>query len=474
VDREKFDASVARVEELVLALAGTEHVSSYTRTSSTGKTVHVGAYTRDPGEMSNTDLFKEYKALSGGTSGLPDTQKRSRMAAVVQEIAARKDRGEWGHTRKSDATQAANRVNLDDTGHSTKDDFNLNREIPKGEVSDAEYDAHVEQVRAILKDPKYQKFDTQRMHGVMDPETGKPIPGLYSPERTEQHIAIIEDILKKHANVPTEKKAIMSGGLGGAGKGYVLKKHAGVNQDDYLTIDPDEMKQELLKRGMVPEIPGLLPMEHAFFMHEESSDLANLLHQVAMSKGMNVILDTTMASVGSTQKKVNKFLDKGYDVEGIFVDVPIHVSQDSALGRHRGGVNRFRAGDTEDHGEFGGRFVPPEYIAASAPPEGSPYNSKNREAFEEMKKMGLFSRTRVYDNSDRRKAEDGGSGPRAVSDETHTRPPKTKKKPLAPSGPGTKPLPDPSKATARALNKVGLSAPTLPAVERLLKLTSVR
>lgn len=48
-------------DEFLPALAGTERVSSYTRTSSTGKVVHVDAYTRDPGKMANLDIWNEIK-----------------------------------------------------------------------------------------------------------------------------------------------------------------------------------------------------------------------------------------------------------------------------------------------------------------------------------------------------------------------------------------------------------------------------
>lgn len=452
MDRDKFFASLSALNDVV-ALAQT-NVEAHTRTSKTGKTVQVKSYMRDVGDLNNTELFKEYKELSAGKSGLEGVQQRNRLAQVVTEIRGRKESGEWGHSRKSDTTQAQNRANKTESGHSSKEEYEANRQVPKGKMTDEEYAAHVEQVRAILKDQKNQKFDTQRMHGVKDPETGRMIEGLYSPERTEQHKAIINDFLAKAANVPTDRKAIMSGGLGGAGKGYVLEKKADVSHDDYLTIDPDAMKQELIRRGMVPEVPGLLPMEHAAFIHEESSDLAKLLQQVAMAKGMNIILDTTMADFAKTKPKVEQFTEADYEIEAVFVDVPIAVSIESALNRHRGGVDRFRAGEEKGHGEFGGRFVPPEYIQSAAPEEGSAFHSKNRAAFEELKNAGLFTRARVFDNSDRRPEKEGG-GTRLLDD----------------TGPAKPRAKDPAKTSARASDKVGLSA--LPSVERLLKLTSV-
>lgn len=403
--------------ERLIALAGSERVGSYTRKSKTGKTIHVDAYTRSPGDMANAELFKEYKGLKGSA----EPQDRNRFSQITNEIRKRQSAGQWGHSNQSAATKAVKKVEpasvaVQKRAHSTRKEFETNVKKPQEALKNDEYDAHVEKVRAILTDPKNAKYDTQRKHGIWAvDENGNsaPVPGLYTPERTEQHKKIISDILADHANVPREKQAVMSGGLGGAGKGYVLDKYADINESNYITIDPDQMKQELLTRGMVDEVPGLLPMEHAAFIHEESSDLANLLHQTAMNLGMNVVLDTTMASVGSTQKKVQKFKDQGYDVEAVFVDVPVEVSITSALGRHRGGVDRFRTGSTGKGGDLGGRFVPPEYLQGARPEPGSEYQSKNRAAFEEMKANGVFTRTRVYDNSDRTP----GSSPKLVSDE---------------------------------------------------------
>ena len=39
----------------------------------------------------------------------------------------------------------------------------------------------------------------------------------------------------------------------------------------YLMINPDDIKEEMARRGMVPEIEGLSPMEASDLVHEESS-----------------------------------------------------------------------------------------------------------------------------------------------------------------------------------------------------------
>jgi len=512
--------------ERLIALAGTTKVEAHKRTTKSGKVVDVHTYTRSVGSMSNMDLYKHYQDLSAGKGPaewegpLKQQQVKNRLQQTTNEIRQRQQRGEWGHSDKGAATRAKNKVDkekgaLDRGRQDARARFEENKANPKpkiervkkyetGEVDEEgkpktepirdkdgkeveteEYKAEVQRVldtlaevfgdkeRGIPADPKkIREYDTQQKHGIF--EQVKTADGkvkqkfvAYTPERTEQHRKILTDILDANSHVPTDRKAVMSGGLGGAGKGFILKKYAGIDKNQYLTIDPDEMKQELLKRGMGPDVDGLLPMEQAAFIHEESSDLANMLHDIAMARGMNVILDTTMAAKGdsgtesSVDGKIAKFKSQGYEVHGVFVDVSVETSIGSALDRHLGGVNRFNAGEEQDGGDLGGRYVPPSYIEKSRPAEGSEFRSRNREVFERLVAQGLLDGSEVWDNDDRTP----GSEPKL----------------LARSLPKSKDKKDASKTSKEAIDalkaktgkkdaKVALSALELLAI----KLTSVK
>ncbi len=473
------------VERLqMLALASTQ-VESYKRRTKSGKTVDVRAHMRDVGSMKNVDLYKTYQSLTDSSGqpkqkvdGLPTPEAvKNRLREVTEEITKRQSEGKWGHSDTGAVTRAQNKVDrtkgAEDRGRTaSRSSFAENQKSPKpaidrlqkitktdengnevtepardkdgNTVNTAEYDAHVQNVvktlDEIFADPKkVQKYDTQRANGIFTPD-GKFVG--YSPERTEQHRKIIQDILDQHKDVPKNKQAIMSGGLGGAGKGTVLKGHPDISEDDYLTIDPDQMKEEILRRGMGPDVPGLLPMEQASFIHEESSDLANMLQSIALSQGMNIILDTTMAAKKGTEDessadgKIQKFADAGYQIRGIFVDVPVDVSVNSALDRHVGGVNRFNSGDDKGGGDLGGRYVPPDYIRSASPSEAQKaagLNSKNRAVFERLKREGKFVEAELWDTSDR------------------TRPPRLVEKGKVG---GEKPKGDASKQTADAVSNL--------------------
>lgn len=513
--------------ERLIALAGTTRVDSHKRVTKSGKVVDVKAYTRAVANLNNSDLYKQFQDLSAGKgpaewAGPLEAQRiKNRLSQVTSEIRSRQKTGEWGHSDKGAITRAKNKVDpskgAGERGReAARTQFEENKAAPKksverlqkfdtGEVDDEgkpkkepirdkdgktvetpEYKVEVQRVldtladvfgdkeRGIPADPKkIREYDTHLKHGlfeeVTDPNTGKKSQKFlaYTPERTEQHRKIINDILEAHSDVPTERKAIMSGGLGGAGKGFILKKHAGVVEANYLTIDPDEMKQEILRRGMGPDVPGLLPMEQAAFIHEESSDLANMLHEVAMSRGMNIILDTTMAAKGdagtesSVDGKIEKFKNAEggpYEIHGVFVDVTVDTSIGSALDRHIGGVNRFNKGESEDNGDLGGRYVPPSYIEKSRTAEGSEFNSRNREVFERLIAEGKLDGSEVWDNDDR-----SGGGPKLIS-----------RNPIKGSSKGR---PDPSKTSQQAVEKLKSKQKkpeekvALSAVSRLTSLT---
>jgi predicted kinase len=181
----------------------------------------------------------------------------------------------------------------------------------------------------------------------------------------------------------------MAGGLGGAGKTTVLESYAGIDRSQYLTINPDEIKEEMADRGLIPPVEGLSPMEASDLVHEESSYIAKRLARRAMDDGKNVIWDITMASKDSTEERLAALDHAGYVTTGVFVDIPVEVSVQRADARHRDGHEKYRNGRG-----LGGRYVPPEVILTQADPD---LGSKNRRTFESIK--ARLDNWVMYDNS---------------------------------------------------------------------------
>jgi predicted ABC-type ATPase len=209
--------------------------------------------------------------------------------------------------------------------------------------------------------------------------TTDPDRQQWTPQRDALHGEIVAEIYGRASEVPCEYKALIVGGLGGAGKTTVLSLTPGIEISRFLVINPDDIKVELARRGLVPEIEGLTPMEASDLVHEESSAIAKQLARKAQSDGKNLIWDITMSSEESTQRRIDDLRAAGYtQVDGLFIDIPIETSVKRMELRHREGHDKYRAGIG-----LGGRFVPPEIIRRQTDSE---WGCKNRRTFEAMKK----------------------------------------------------------------------------------------
>ena len=252
-----------------------------------------------------------------------------------------------------------------------------------GPYTDAEWNDHREHVRIRLADANRHGLSTEVQYGV--DEDGE----AWLASRRALHGAIIDDIYAGASDVPCEYKAIVAGGMAGAGKTTVLEGHARIDRSQYLTINPDDIKEELAKRSLVPTVEGLSPMEASDLVHEESSHIAKQLAIRARADGRNIIWDITMSSSITTERRIDDLRGAGYtSVTGIFVDIPVDVSIARAEARHRHDEDLFRAGEG-----LGGRYVPEEYITSRANEE---WGSKNRRTFEELKPR--FDDWTIFDN----------------------------------------------------------------------------
>lgn len=265
-------------------------------------------------------------------------------------------------------------------------------------LTDAEYQDHTrdieQRIGAALKDG----LATDQQHTLNGDGT------TYTPERAALHKQIVDELAAKHRDVPSEGRAVIAGGLGGAGKSTVLGKFAGIDQSKFATVNPDDVKELMAERGMVPQVPGLSPMEAAALIHEESSTITNMLARRLYQDRKNVIWDITMSRRASVDKRLDELRSHGYDdIEAVFVDIPVETSVERALARHRRGLEKYRNGEGQ-----GGRYVPPSIIRKAATAGAS---SANRQVFEELR--GRFDRWVMYDNSvtgrDPKRVGGGGS-----------------------------------------------------------------
>jgi predicted ABC-type ATPase len=250
-------------------------------------------------------------------------------------------------------------------------------------LTDAEWPEHRTDVRSQLASADDSDLETDHLHTVDEDRK------IWTVERNRLQGELVADLYEEAKDVPSSGRAIIAGGLPGSGKSTILSEQAGIDLSKYLTINPDDIKEKMAERGMIPHVEGLSPMEASHLAHEESSLIAKRLALRAVADRKNIIWDITMSSRESTEKRITQLHDAGYTVEGIFVDIPIETSVRRADARHRKGHDDYRAGIG-----LGGRYVPAEVIEAQANPV---WGSDNREVFEDVNH--LLQPWRRYDNS---------------------------------------------------------------------------
>lgn len=198
--------------------------------------------------------------------------------------------------------------------------------------------------------------------------------GHYRKERVAIHKKILNDIFKNAKNAkPKNGEAptfIMLGGRGGSGKSKFGEEGASqvYNANNFIVLDADKIKESL------PEYKGY----NAFEVHEESSDIMKKALKKARQNGLNVVLDGTMKSFNSSEKKLKEFEKDGYNVEMYYMHLPREKSTERAIGRFM---------------KDGGRYVPLDILLDM---------KENEENFDKLKK---YAKKWAFYNNDVERGE---------------------------------------------------------------------
>jgi predicted kinase len=182
-----------------------------------------------------------------------------------------------------------------------------------------------------------------------------PVTRKYAPEREEWHQQFADDaIAGKVPAVGRRPIAVILGGGTASGKSTLARRIGAENPND-VHVDADSIKPQIPEHADLREQEGEQPTQTfqrnpnlaSSREHEESSDIAKLILAKAAANGLDIVYDAT-SSGNSLAGIVNSLHMKGYDVRGVFADVP----EDIAMVRAEK-----RAADPSDPAGFG-RHIP--------------------------------------------------------------------------------------------------------------------
>jgi Zeta toxin len=275
------------------------------------------------------------------------------------------------------------------------------------ELTDDEFSEHLDYVTEVVDAGLAKQPDGTS--GLASESAFKDTYGRWSQEQLERMLTMADDLYGQVTDGRVKgHKAIVLGGLPGSGKSTLLAdldKAGTIQRDQWVEINPDLVKDEMIARGWYPQIQGLTPNETATFIHAQSSEMASMLERMAMKDGYNLIFDTTMGSGGIngetwTDHTVKQLMFYGYDKpDGMFIDSDINHSLASVAYRHRDGLNQYRTGapthDRRPGPEInnGGRFVPAQAVAETVGTDVA--TSVNVQNFERLKSK--FDRWAQYE-----------------------------------------------------------------------------
>lgn len=261
--------------------------------------------------------------------------------------------------------------------------------------------------------------DTETLYNkIKDPVTGEE--NSYRPDRKKEHIAVRDRVMAeaRSKNVPKDGRMIIMAGPSGAGKSSFLNEYGkdrlGIegdepadNPENFVVINPDNFKDDV--EVDPSRYPGLNENELAAIKHEESSAIAKLVAKSVIAAGYNVIIDITLGSAASAEKK---YLDiPGADQ---YTDVQVAlVDGDMARSRHNAG-NRWKKPDKKGgtwQRQWNGRFIDMGLVETQKPTKEG-YRSKNAEQFEDLvtRRTDRVTKSWIFEPSDKSVRE--GTSPR--------------------------------------------------------------
>ncbi|WP_052207053.1 zeta toxin family protein [Sinomonas humi] len=213
----------------------------------------------------------------------------------------------------------------------------------------------------------------------------RPEGGLYvAPRELAEHFddAMIAHLVREYLDLQGEvvaegKAVVVSAGPPGAGKSGAL---GSLDLRGYRVIDPDAAKDILIRHALdaglldyrlgfgLPDGDSVHPLELAPHIHSQSTRLTDLVRQICLDAGENIVIDGTLAWHRLPEVYIGELYRAGYEnLDVVSIELPLEVA--SARVRDRWWVGRERArGQTVSTGSWAVASSPKRASDAATPP----------------------------------------------------------------------------------------------------------
>lgn len=208
--------------------------------------------------------------------------------------------------------------------------------------------------------------------------------------------ALIAELIDSDESVESERKAIVTAGVPGAGKSTMLGARR-ADLEGYRVLDADEVKVSLIERALNDGIyddllnvqladgHGVAPMELAPLVHRESVNIIEAVRDDCLRRGENIVVEGTLKWSGQPGELYRQFSDARYrSILVLAVDVAAQTAHHRASTRWWSGRIRWCAGEHP----LGGRFTPPEAIDTGYDDHGRPICARHAWTFLDYARTG--------------------------------------------------------------------------------------
>lgn len=176
------------------------------------------------------------------------------------------------------------------------------------------------------------------------------VDGKYTEERSKKQKSIVYMKIEK-VKPDNDPFAALIGGGSGAGKSTIIKTFFAPELEElsdatqFVYIDSDNIKETIDEYREYCRDEETV-FYAAFYVHGESTDIADMLIEECIERNLSFIYDGTMSWKPQYDELIPKLKENGYEVSGVYVDVDVEKAVDRV----------------ETRGKENKRFVPEEIV----------------------------------------------------------------------------------------------------------------